>query len=92
MQLERLSDPTYPMYMRTLTLYKASFPPHEQRQRISQDAVLRDGDYHFQLIYDRESFVGLMLYWETEEFIYVEHFVSCRSCRVGNMASGCWRC
>ena len=39
MQLERLSDPTYPMYMRTLTLYKASFPPHEQRQRISQDAV-----------------------------------------------------
>lgn len=74
MQPERLSDPTYPMYMRTLTLYKASFPPHEQRQRISQDAVLRDGNYHFQLIYDRESFVGLMLYWETEKFIYVEHF------------------
>ena len=69
MQPERLSDPTYPMYMRTLTLYKASFPPHEQRQRISQDAVLRDGDYHFQLIYDRKSFVGLMLYGETEELV-----------------------
>ena len=33
MQPERLSDPTYPMYMRTLTLYKASFPPHEQRNK-----------------------------------------------------------
>lgn len=36
--------------------------------------ILSDEEYYFSLIYDEAVFVGLVLYWETEDFIYVEHF------------------
>ena len=35
---------------------------------------MSDADYHFDCIYDSEDMVGIMLYWETEIFIYIEHF------------------
>ena len=40
----------------------------------SQKAIMSDADYHFDCIYDSEDMVGIMLYWETETFIYIEHF------------------
>ena len=46
----------------------------EQREKRSQDDILKDDEYHFALIYDEDVFVGLILYWEQEEFIYIEHF------------------
>ena len=55
-------------------LYRASFPYHEQREIASQKKILRDKGYFFDLIYDGELFVGLLLYWETDLFLYVEHF------------------
>ena len=30
--------------------------------------------YHFDAVYEGMSFIGLVLYWETETFCYVEHF------------------
>ena len=74
MRTERLTDPCHDMYEAALALYRVSFPPHEQRQARSQAAILRDNAYHFDLLYDGDTFVGLMLYWETETFLYVEHF------------------
>lgn len=74
MNLERITDPSHPLYKRALELYQMSFPPHEQREALSQAAILRDDAYHFNLIYDEDTFVGLVLCWETTDFIYVEHF------------------
>lgn len=51
------------MYQEALNLYQISFPYHEQREKASQDEILNDSDYHFSLIYDRDVFVGLILYW-----------------------------
>ena len=62
------------MYGKALALYADSFPYHEQRETVSQTAILNDADYHFCLVYDKDVFVGLLLYWETEDFIYAEHF------------------
>lgn len=47
---------------------------HKQREALSQTAILHDDAYHFDLIYDAGTFVGLVLYWETPEYIYLEHF------------------
>lgn len=62
------------MYDTALKLYQISFPYHEQREQRSQDEILKDDAYHFSLIYDEDVFVGVVLYWEHEQFIYIEHF------------------
>lgn len=74
MRFEEIRDTGHPMYSLALELYKISFSPNEQRMRRSQDSILTDAGYHFALIYDGADFVGIMLSWETEEFIYIEHF------------------
>lgn len=74
MRFERLTSPSHPLYGRAMELYRISFPPHEQRQSPSQAAILADAGYHFDLIWDGDTFVGLLLYWERENTLYIEHF------------------
>lgn len=74
MRFERISNIEHPMYEKALELYSISFPAHEQRESVSQTQILSDGEYYFSLIYDEDIFVGLLLYWETLDYIYVEHF------------------
>ncbi len=74
MILKRITNISDSMYHEALKLYQMSFPYHEQREKRSQDEILRDNEYHFSLIYDEDIFIGLILYWEEEGFIYIEHF------------------
>ena len=74
MRFERLVSEKHELYQKALELYRISFPAHEQREEPSQVKILSDEEYHFTLVYDDDVFVGLVLYWETQEFIYVEHF------------------
>lgn len=74
MRLERITDTKNKIYKKALELYSASFPSYEQREPTSQAKILSDEEYHFNLIYDGDIYVGLILYWETKDFIYVEHF------------------
>lgn len=74
MRFERLTNEKHKMYKEALALYSISFPSHEQREAVSQMKILRDEEYCFNLIYDEEAFLGLVLCWETKDFVYVEHF------------------
>ena len=74
MRFERITSADHEMYGTALDLYKISFPYHEQREAASQADILSDAEYRFYVIYDEETFVGLMLCWETGASIYVEHF------------------
>lgn len=74
MHFERVTGENHPLYPKAVTLYGVSFPPHEQREGESQKRILEDPAYHFTLIRDGDDFVGEILYWETETFLYVEHF------------------
>ncbi len=74
MRFERITNVEHPMYEKALELYAISFPAYEQRELVSQTQILGDREYYFSLIYDEDAFVGLVLYWETKENIYVEHF------------------
>ena len=73
-EFRRLTDAADARYADAIALYKESFPIHEQRLPDSQAAILKDEAYHFDLIYDDGEWMGLMLWWEAETFIYVEHF------------------
>lgn len=74
MRFERLTSTDNPFFGRGMELYGISFPEHEQREQDSQQLIMSQPDYQFNLIFDENLFVGLMLCWETETFIYVEHF------------------
>ncbi len=74
MIFERVTDARHEMFPTAMELYRSSFPKHEQRLAPSQRRILSDPEYNFMLIYSADAFVGLMLYWENDDFIYLEHF------------------
>ena len=74
MELKRLTSKDHPLYRRCMEGYAVSFPPHEQRETASQCAILSHPAYHFDCILEDEALCGCLLYWETADFIYVEHF------------------
>lgn len=73
MHLTTIRTDTHPLYASAMQLYRDSFPFHEQREAPSQAAILRQEDYHFSLLFDHTLFVGLALYWEMGELLYIEH-------------------
>lgn len=74
MNFERLRTSEDAVYSKAMELYRISFPFHEQRKPSSQIEILGNEEYQFNLIYDDSVLVGMILCWETESFIYVEHF------------------
>lgn len=74
MKFIRLLSKDDKIFSEAMKLYGKSFPSHEQREIESQKEILKDEEYHFDLIYDNDSFVGIVLYWETSNYIYIEHF------------------
>ena len=74
MEFKRLTDGHHELFPKAMDLYKESFPLHEQRLPQSQQAIMSHPQYHFNLIYEGDIWIGLMLNWETDEYIYVEHF------------------
>ncbi len=73
MKIEYITNLNHDMFEKAMNLYKNSFPEFEQRELFSQKKILSDKEYHFGLIYDENVFSGLVLYWETDKFIYIEH-------------------
>ena len=75
MEFERVTTASHhPLYQDALALYRASFPPHEQREAASQQAILGNEAYHFDLLLDAGEWVGEALYWDAGDFLYMEHF------------------
>ena len=74
MELLRIKTDKDERFRAAMELYEESFPLHERRTAESQSAALAEEDYHFNLIFDDDIFLGLLLCWETRGFVYVEHF------------------
>lgn len=74
MCFERITRPDGPLFEEAFRLYETAFPIFEQRPRAAQEAVLAEREYHCEAILDEGAFVGLLFYWETDEFLYIEHF------------------
>ena len=74
MRLERLSESNSTYFNKAFALYEQAFPEIERRAIDEQNRILSLSDYHFDFIFDDDGFVGIMLYWETPDFIFLEHF------------------
>ncbi|MBO4982583.1 MAG: GNAT family N-acetyltransferase [Clostridia bacterium] len=79
--LERLSNNNINLFERAFALYKSSFPEEERRDEAEQERALKKDDYHFDLIMDGDTFIGVMLYWETDNLVFLEHFTTCPEIR-----------
>lgn len=74
MELIRLRDSRGKIFDTAMKLYEKSFPKYERRSYDAQQRAMYDEQYHFDLIYDEGEFIGEVLYWDTDSFIYIEHF------------------
>lgn len=74
MKFSRLTSTGNAGFADAIALYNISFPSHELRESASQLRIMAHPEYHFDLIYDAGQWCGNILYWETAEFIYIEHF------------------
>ena len=70
----RLTDLNDPNFARAWRLYKGTFPIDERRRLSSQRHILLRSIYHFDIIVERDTFIGILLWWEFENVRYVEHF------------------
>ncbi len=89
MKFTRLTSADAASFADAIALYNISFPAHELRETASQRDIMSHPEYHFDLIYDGSIWCGDILYWETTDFIYVEHFCvrpELRGKRIGQRA------
>lgn len=77
MKLERLSEQNQKYYAAAKALYEEAFPVLERRDDTEQARIMQNPAYHFDFITDEDGFVGIMLYWETDSFVYLEHLPFC---------------
>ena len=75
MKLEILSENNRNYFAAAQELYETAFPYLEKRDESEQARIMRNPAYKYGLILsDDGDFDGIMLYWETSSFVYLEHF------------------
>lgn len=74
MYLERLCENNSHLFDAAFKLYESAFPNIERRNEHDHNIVMKKADYHFDLIINDGKLIGIMLYWETPEFVFLEHF------------------
>lgn len=74
-------------FKKAMEIYKVSFPIFEQRTINDQIEALKDKNYHFDVIYHKDEFVGILLYWDMNGYKYIEHFAIDSSLRGKNYGS-----
>lgn len=76
MKLERIDEHNKYLYHQAYDLYVSSFPEIERRDQNEHNRVMAKDNYHFDIIVESGKLLGIMLYWETESFIFLEHFAT----------------
>ena len=94
MRIERLSRENAHLLSDALELYRSAFPREERRDDDEQERVFAKDDYRFGFIMEGDELLGIMLTWETEDFIFLEHFATkpeLRNRGIGSEALGLLR-
>ena len=87
MRLKRLDSSNATYFNEAMSLYEASFPKEERRDIEEQNRVLKNENYHFDLILDGDTFCGIAFYWELSELVFLEHFAVMPRMRCGGIGS-----
>lgn len=82
MYFKRIFDEKDNNYQKAYDLYVSSFPINKRRSDVEQICILKKETYHFNLIMENGELIGIMLYWDLDDMIYLEHFaiLKCLRC------------
>lgn len=76
MKYIRIKTTEHPLFTQAWNLYKSSFPPEERRQLRTQKKIMDNPLYHFDIITDKDYFIGFILWWNFEDVRYIEHLAT----------------
>lgn len=76
MILQRIETGSEPLFAAAMALCEEAFPAVERRDGDEQARVMRKSDYHFDVMTEDDAFVGIVLYWETADFLFLEHLAT----------------
>ena len=76
MKLIRLTNTTDNYFQKAWKLYEEAFPIEERRVLEHQSYVLKNNNYHFDIIIDNNQFIGFLLWWDFGIYKYIEHFTT----------------
>lgn len=68
-------------WAKAMEIYRRSFPYKEQRSEEDHIRALADPAFRAEGIWRGDEFVGILYYWHTDEWDYVEHLAICASLR-----------
>ena len=76
MNFERIKDTQNRYFEGAYRLCESSFPIEERRDIGELLRVMKNDDYHFCVLLDGDELCGIVLYWEIEGLIYLEHLAT----------------
>ncbi len=92
LSVQRLLSAEDPHFAECWVLYEAAFPAEERRTLMCQRVAMAEqgaGMFHCLRLEQGGMFVGIAFYWQSEDFIYVEHLAVCPQRRgqgIGHLA------
>lgn len=72
----RLKTSAHNYFPEAWKLYITAFPSEERRSIDAQMKVMQLPNYHFDIIIDKGTFIGFLLWWDFETIRYVDHFAT----------------
>jgi len=76
MKLTRLKNISDNYFHKAWNLYEDAFPGEERRLLDAQSYVLQNDSYHFDILIDKNQFMGFILWWDFETHRYIDHFAT----------------
>ena len=76
MKLIRLKQISDNNFEKAWALYEDSFPFIERRSLDDQSYILQNDSYHFDVLIDKEQFLGFILWWDFDTHRYIDHFAT----------------
>ncbi len=76
MKLIRLKNISDNYFQKAWNLYEDAFPFEERRLLDNQSYVLQNDRYHFDILIDKNQFMGFILWWDFETHRYIDHFAT----------------
>ena len=76
MKLIRLKHISDNYFQKAWKLYEDAFPFEERRLLDDQSYVLQNDSYHFDVLIDKDQFIGFILWWNFDTHRYIDHFAT----------------
>ena len=87
MHLVRIKKVGDPYFDEAMHLYSIGFPPFEQRTTEDHLAALTHDAFHCMAICEKDTFKGILFYWQVGECLYIEHLAISPELRGQNYGS-----